>query len=181
MQIGILDHLQVWIFHFMKMHEWLDKYNVIRLSVPAYHNLTPYNKSYEEVSQWNGKELNEISRYLLEVVTHSPRGGSPAQSPTLNHPIQCTRALLRFYIYACYKTHDDATLSYMEDTLRRFHTFKDVFSLRRARRKALPRANAMRMELVKKRKVDEEQMRTLRRGPRCGVKWTPSGNIWARR
>jgi len=25
MQIGILDHLQKWIFHFMKMHERLDK------------------------------------------------------------------------------------------------------------------------------------------------------------
>jgi len=24
-QIGMLDHLQKWIFHFMKMHEWLDK------------------------------------------------------------------------------------------------------------------------------------------------------------
>jgi hypothetical protein len=27
MQIGMLDHLQKWIFHFMKMHERLDKYN----------------------------------------------------------------------------------------------------------------------------------------------------------
>jgi len=44
MQIGMLDHLQVWIFHFMKMHERLDKYNAIWLSVPAYHDLTPKPK-----------------------------------------------------------------------------------------------------------------------------------------
>jgi hypothetical protein len=25
MQIGMLDHLQKWIFHFIKTHEWLDK------------------------------------------------------------------------------------------------------------------------------------------------------------
>jgi len=78
MQIGMLDSLQKWIFHFMKTHERLDKYNAIWLSVPAYHDLTPKNKSYEEGSQWNGKEMKEMSRYLLGVVTQSLRGGSPA-------------------------------------------------------------------------------------------------------
>jgi len=45
LQIGMLDHLQKWIFHIMKTHEWLDKYNVTWLSVPAYHDLTPSIKS----------------------------------------------------------------------------------------------------------------------------------------
>jgi hypothetical protein len=71
MQIGMLDHLQKWIFHFMKTHERLDKYNAIWSFVPAYHDLTPKNKSYEEVSQSNGKEMKERSRYLLGVVTQS--------------------------------------------------------------------------------------------------------------
>ena len=92
MQIGMLDHLQKWIFHFMKTHERLDKYNAILLSVPAYHDLTPKNKSYEEVSQWNGKEMKEMSRYLLGVVTQSLQGGSLAQRPIFNHAIEFTRA-----------------------------------------------------------------------------------------
>jgi hypothetical protein len=71
MQIGKLDHLQKWIFQFMNTHERLDKYNAIWLSVPAYHDLTPKNKSYEEVSQWNGKEMKEMSRSLLGVLTQS--------------------------------------------------------------------------------------------------------------
>jgi hypothetical protein len=71
MQISMLDHLQMWIFHFMKMHERLDKYNAIWLSVPAYHYLTPKTKLYEEVSQWNRKEMKEMSQYLLGVVTQS--------------------------------------------------------------------------------------------------------------
>jgi hypothetical protein len=71
MQIGRLDHLQKWIFQFMKTHERLDKYNAIWLSVPAYHDLTPKIKSYEEVSQWNGKEMKEMSQYLFGVVTKS--------------------------------------------------------------------------------------------------------------
>jgi len=59
-------------------------------------------------------------------------------------------------MYARYRSHDDAILSYMEDALHCFHTFKDVFLLRRASKKAKATANALRMELVKKQKVDEE-------------------------
>jgi len=165
MQISMLDHLQKWIFHFMKRHEWHDKYNAIWLSVPAYHDLTPKNKSYEEVSQWNGKEMKEMSRYLLGVVTQSLRGGSPAQRPIFNRAIECTRALFEFYMCTRYTSHDDATLSYMEDALHRFHTFKDVFLLRRARKKEKAKENALRIELVKKRKVDEEKNAET---------WTPS-------
>jgi len=150
MQIGMLDHLQKRIFHFMKTHERLDKYNAIWLSVPAYHYLTPQNKSYEEVSQWNGKEIKEISQYLLGVVTQSLRGGSPAQRPIFNHAIECTRALLEFYMYAPYKSHNDATLSYMDDALCHFHTFKDVFLLGRAGKKAKAKAYDLRTELGKK-------------------------------
>jgi len=165
MQIGMLDHLQKLIVHFMQMHERLDKYNAIWLSVPAYHDLTPKTKSYEEVSQWKGKEMKEMSRYLLGVVTQSLRGGSPAQRPIFNRTIECTRVVLEFYMYARYKSHDDATLSYMEDALCRFHTFKDDFLLGRASKKAKAKVNALRTELVKKRKVHEETNAET---------WTPS-------
>jgi hypothetical protein len=161
----MLDHLQKWIFHCMKTHEQLDKYNAIWLSVPAYHDLTPKNMSYKEVSQWNGKEMKEMSRYLLGVVSQSLRGGSPAQRPIFNHAIEWTPALLEFYMYARYKSHDDATLSYMEDTLHCFHTFKDVFLLGRAGKMVKAKANGLRTELVKKRKVDEESNAET---------WTPS-------
>jgi len=165
MQIGMLDHLQKWIFHFMKTHERLNKYNATWLSMPAYHDLTPKTKSYKEVSQWNGKEMEEMSRYLLGVVTQSLRGGSTAQRPIFNRAIECTQAMLEFYMYARYKSHDDGKLSYMEDALCRFHTFKDVFLLGRAGKKAKAKANDLRMELVNKRKVDEETNAET---------WTPS-------
>jgi hypothetical protein len=44
----------------------------------------------------------------------------------------------------------------MEDALHRFHTFKDVFLLGRARKKEKAKANTLRTELMKKRKVDKE-------------------------
>jgi len=165
MKIGMLEHLPQWIFHFMKTHERLDKYNAIWLSVPAYDDVTPKNKSYEEVSQWNGKEMKQMGWYLLGVITQSVQDSSPAQRPIFNRAIQCTRALLELYMHARYKSHDDATLTYMEDVLHRFHTFKDVFLLGRAGNEGKAKANALRTELVKKRKVDEETNAET---------WTPS-------
>jgi len=58
----------------------------------------------------------------------------------------------------------------MEDALRCFHTFKDVFLLGRASKKAKAKANDLRTELVKKRKVDEETNADT---------WTPS-NKWSK-
>jgi hypothetical protein len=164
-QIGMLDHLRKWIFNFMITHKRLDNYNPIWLSVPAYHDLTPKDKSYEEVFESNGKELKEISQYLLWVVTQSQQGGSPAQHPIFNHTIAHRRALLEFYTYGRHKSHDNATLSYMEAILRRFHTFKDVFLLGQAGNKAKAKANSLRTELEKKWKIHEE---------RNAKTWTPS-------
>jgi hypothetical protein len=56
-------------------------------------------------------------------------------------------------------------LKYLEDGLHRFHTFKDGFLLGRAGKKAKAKAYVLRMELVKKRKVDEESNAET---------WTPS-------
>ena len=156
MQIGMLDRLQKSVLHLKKTHEQLDKYNAIWLSVPAYLNLTPQNQSYVEASQWNEKEMKEMSRYLLVVVTQSLQGGSPAQRLIFNRAIECIWALLEFYMYARYKSHNDETLSYMDDALHHFHTFKEVFLLGRAGKKVKAKANALRTELVKKRKVDVE-------------------------
>jgi hypothetical protein len=97
-----------------------------------------------------------MSRYLLGDVTQSLRGGSPTQRSIFNLAIECTRASFEFYMYARYKSHGDAPLSSMEDAVHRFHTFKDVFLLRRAGKMAKAKANALRRKLVKKRQVDED-------------------------
>jgi hypothetical protein len=128
----------------MKTHKWLDKHNAIWLHVPADEDHTPNNQSYYEFPPWNGKEMKEMSWYLLGVVTQSLSGGSPAQRPIFNRGIVCTRALLEFYMYARYKSHDDATLCYMEDALHRLHNLKVVFFLRRDGKKAKAKASAQR-------------------------------------
>jgi hypothetical protein len=127
--MSILDHLQRWMFHFMDMHERLDIYNATWLSVPSYHDLTTKTKLYKKVSHWNGKKMNEMSRYQLGVITQSLRGGSSAQRPIFHHAIECTRALSEFDMNARYKCQDNTILSDMDDALHGCHTFKDVFLL----------------------------------------------------
>jgi len=87
--------------------------STVQCSYPCllYHDLKLWNLSYEEVSQWNGKEIKEISRFLLGVETQSAWGGSPTQHPIFNRSMGCTQALLEFYMYVSYKSHNDATLS----------------------------------------------------------------------
>jgi len=51
MLIGILDYLQLWMFHFMKTQVLLDQYNAIWLFIPANQDLTPQNESYKEEPQ----------------------------------------------------------------------------------------------------------------------------------
>jgi hypothetical protein len=80
--------------------------------------------------------MKDITLDLLGVVTKTLQAGNPIQRPIFHCSIECTHTLLLFYMYAQYKSHDGATLSYMEYTLHRFHPIKDVFLLGRAGTKA---------------------------------------------
>jgi len=89
MQIGMHDHLQKWIFHFMKMHERLDKYNAIWLSVPAYHDLTLTSKSWGRFWMgWEGDEGNEsvpVWSCNPDSMRRKPRSASRIQSHNWVH------------------------------------------------------------------------------------------------
>jgi hypothetical protein len=79
MQIGMLDHLQKSMLHFIRTHERLNKYNSLWLPDSAYFSLTPKNQFREDVSRSNRRVMKEMSRNLLGGVTKSLRGGNPIQ------------------------------------------------------------------------------------------------------
>jgi hypothetical protein len=89
--------------------------------------MTKPKKLYEEVSQWTGKELRTMSRYLLAVITNALRCPNASEKQTFEDAIQCTQALLEFYHYCQNPSHDEDTLNPMDDALHRFHNFKLVF------------------------------------------------------
>jgi hypothetical protein len=76
-----------------------------------------------------------------------------------NRAILCTRALLEFFFYASYTSHDQATLDLMENALRRFHEHKDVFRQYRAGKRITTDARELRTELIKQREAALTQRR----------------------
>jgi hypothetical protein len=139
----------------MNMHEQHIKFNAMWFSMPASNDLIPKAKLYEEVSQWQGKEIKETSQCLLGVPTQTLQGQTPTQNPIFIRINWCTRDVSEAKIHTPYKSYDDATLSYMVESVGSFLTVKDDFLLGHAGRMAEADPNTIRVELVKKRKLDE--------------------------
>jgi hypothetical protein len=104
----------------------------IWLSVPSYLGTAALRMAYGEVSRWTGMEVKRMSTFVLAVLRNALRAPTPAERGIFNRAILCSRALLEFFFYSSYTSHDQATLDLMENTLRRFHATKDVFLRYRA-------------------------------------------------
>lgn len=55
-----------------------------------------------------------------------------------------------------YRSHDDATLSYLENALHDFHTFKDVIKLWQAGQKTKANANLLTTDHLNQQQVNEK-------------------------
>jgi hypothetical protein len=114
---------------------------------------------YEEISYWTGKALKRMSMFLLTVLRNAPHGPTPAQRGVFDCAILCMRALPEFIFYSSYTSHDEATLNMMDNTLRRFHQYRDVFLQYRAGKRVAAGAHDRWAELVEERDADLAQMR----------------------
>ena len=127
MQIGMLKHLLRWLQDFLKQHKRLELFNNIWLSVPAYLDMSKSRCAYEEVSRWNGGEIKTITRYLVGVTRNALQNPAPAEKAPFESAVECTCALVEFYMYCQYESHNEDTLNLMENALRRFHNTKGIF------------------------------------------------------
>jgi Plavaka transposase len=153
-QLGMLKHLLGWLSEFLKQHKRFEAFNNIWLSVPAYLDMTQPRRAYEEVSSWQGKEIKTMSRFLIGVLRNALRTPSASQRGVFNQAIECSRALVEFYFYSQYESHDEQTLALMSAALRDFHHSKNVFRQFRAGKKITQEGKARRKDLNAER--DEE-------------------------
>ena len=128
MQLGMMGYILKWLQHFLEEHSRFDQFNNIWLAVPPYLDMAAPSKPYAKISQWSGKEYKTMSRYLLPVLRNALRGGTPSERRKFDDAIECTRALLEFYMFCQYDSHDPDILQLMEDALRRFHRFQRILS-----------------------------------------------------
>jgi len=127
MQLGILKHLLGWLQDFLRQHKYLKTFNNIWLSVSPYLDMAQPQKTYGEVSSWQGKEIKTMSQFLVGVLCCTLQNQSYCQCGIFNEAIKCCRVLLKFNLYAQYESQDKETLGLMDEALKCFHTFKCVF------------------------------------------------------
>ena len=75
---------------------------------------------FSSVQQWAGPEQKAMVRQLLPVVAPLLESSHPAA-------LHCTRAILDFVMLSTYASHDETTLSYLDNTLYRIDKLKTVF------------------------------------------------------
>jgi len=68
-----------------------------------------------------------MTRFLVGVTRNASRNPTPGEKAAIKSGVECTRALVEFYMYCQYESHDEDTLNLMEDALCRFHNTKVVF------------------------------------------------------
>ena len=84
-------------------------------------------KAYREVTQWQGKEMRNLGRCILEVLAVALRQPGGAQVIPFKCALGCIRPLVDFKIMAKYRSHTSETIAYTEDYLHQFHKLKDIF------------------------------------------------------
>lgn len=91
--------------------------------------------------------------------------------------IACVRAFINFSMMAQYKSHAEATIGYMDDYLREFYCFKDVFLPYRLYKQYLKRADKARWDTLCR--LAEERGENRPEGERT-ARYKPRGTQSAR-
>ena len=155
--LGLFKHLMQWLEDFLKKHDWQDMFDEVWKSLPPYPGFFVPKKAYREVTQWQGKEMRNLGRCILGVLTSALRRPSPAQSGPFREAVLCVRALVDFSLMAQYRSHTPETLGYMKEYLRQFHRHKDIFQEFRTSKRMREEADAnderLRLELEKELKA----------------------------
>jgi len=84
-------------------------------------------KAYGEVTQWQGKEMRNLSRCISAVIESAFRNPNSLQHHDFQNALKCVSTLVDFSLMGQYRRHTSDTLSYMEKYLAIFHRTKDVF------------------------------------------------------
>ena len=100
-----------------------------------------------------------MSRFLVTVLRCALHALSVSQRGVFNQAIECSRALVEFYFYSQYDSHDEQTLGLMSTALRNFHHFKDVFRQFRAGKRVTQEGKALRKKLIAERDDELKSMK----------------------
>ncbi|QRV96348.1 plasma membrane ATPase 4 [Ceratobasidium sp. AG-Ba] len=106
------DHLTKWVTEIIGKQIFDERHT----AMPKYHGMRHFKHGITSVSQWAGRELKEMAKVLLPVLSNQDE-----------RVVAATRALLDFMYLAHSSALTDSELGAMERCLRTFHHNKLVF------------------------------------------------------
>ncbi|QRV73383.1 plasma membrane ATPase 4 [Ceratobasidium sp. AG-Ba] len=110
---GVLkDHLTSWITKLLGKQVIDERHS----TMPEYHGMRHFKNGITRVSQWTGRELKEMAKTLLPIISDMDR-----------RVVTAARPLLDFAYLAHSSSLSDSELRTMEESLRTFHANKHVF------------------------------------------------------
>jgi len=124
--LGLFKHMMDWINGFLKKHGRLQAFDDVWKALPPYPGFLVPKKAYSEVTQWQGKEMRNLGRFILGVLAVAHRQPGGAQVIPFKPALGCIRALVDFNMMAQYRSHTSDTIAYMEDYLDQFYKLKDI-------------------------------------------------------
>lgn len=103
------------------------------------------------MTQWQGKEMRTMSRYLLAVLSASLRKPSIQQRGQFRKVICCTQALLDFIMCCKLDVQTTLSLEMMDIFLNKFHEGKEIFLEFRAGKRVAEEAKLQNSERIRAR------------------------------
>jgi len=136
-----------WVEGFLKWHKRQQVFDNAWKEIPAYLGFSVPKKAYQEVTQWQGKEMRNPSQYISAVLASALRNPDSSQHHDFQIALKCVSALVDFSLMAQYRSHTPDTLSSLERYLLTFHQTKDIFLEFRTSKATLVEANRQDREL----------------------------------
>ena len=94
----------------------IDKLDARFCLIPDFTGLKRFTK-FSAVKQWTGMEQKAIVQQIMPVL-------APLLAPNHANVLDFCRALVDFILMAQYRSHDDATLKYLDQALMRINVYK---------------------------------------------------------
>ena len=159
--LHLFKHMMEWVKGFLKKHKRQQAFDDAWKEIPPYPGFSVPKKAYREVTQWQGKEMRNLSRCISAVLASALRNPDSSQHHDFQIALKCVSALVDFSLMAQYRSHTPDTLSYLERYLLTFHQTKDIFL--EFRTSKATRAEANRQDRELRELIANERAHEIRR------------------
>ncbi|KAH0603155.1 uncharacterized protein H6S33_008159 [Morchella sextelata] len=117
---------------FLKKHNRLEEFDKPYASIVPYPRMAVPNNAYRTRTQWQGKEMGNLSQIILGALMAALRNPKLAVKGDFVNALKCVQSLIEFHLMAQYGSHTISILNYMERYLNNFYKNKDIFLEMRA-------------------------------------------------